>query len=56
MVGTGWTVVEGDSGLTWERAREGRRESSRIDFVISKGNPRSSLIKSMKLLSDHRAI
>ena len=56
MVGTGWTTMEGDSGPTWERTREGRRESSRIDFVISKGNSGWSPIKSTKLLSDHWAI
>ena len=37
IVGTGWSVMKGDSGLTWERTREGRRESSRSDFIISKG-------------------
>ena len=48
--------MEGDSGPTWERTREGRRESSRIDFVISKGNSGWSPIKSTKLLSDHWTI
>ena len=40
----------------WERTREGRRESSRIDFVISKDNSKWLLIRSTKLLSDHWAI
>ena len=53
MVGTGWTITEGNSGPTWERIREGRRESSRIDFVISKGKSEWLLIKSTKLVSDH---
>ena len=48
--------MEGDSGPTWERTREGIRESSRIDFVISKGNSGWSPIRSTKLLSDHWAI
>ena len=56
MVGTGWTVREGDSGPMWERTREGRRESSRINFVIYKGNWEWSLIRTTKLLSDHWAI
>ena len=38
MVGIGWLAMEGDSRLTCERTREGRRESSRIDFVMSKDN------------------
>ena len=38
MIGTGWTIIKGDSSPIWERTREGRRESSRINFVISKGN------------------
>lgn len=56
IVGTGWIIREGDSGPTWERTREGRRESSRIDFVISKGISEWSPIKSTKLLSDHWVI
>ena len=56
MVGAGWTLREGDCGPTWERTREGRRESSRIDFVICKGNSEWTPIKSRKLLSDHWAI
>ena len=38
MTGTGWFIMEEDRGPTWERTREETRESSRIDFVISKGN------------------
>ena len=53
MVGTGWSMMEEDNRPTWERTREGRRESSKIDFVISKGNCRWSPIRSTKLLLDH---
>ena len=53
VVAIGWTLVEGDSSPTWERTREGRRESSRINFVISKDRSDWSPIKSTKLLSDH---
>ena len=56
MVGAGWIIREGDCGPTWERTREGRRESSRIDFVISKGNSEWLPIKSTKLLLDHWGI
>ena len=56
MVGTGWLIREEDSRPTWERVREGRRESSRIDFVISKDNSEWLLIRSIKLLSDYWAI
>ena len=53
LVGTGWTIMDGNGGPTWERTREGRRERSRIDFVIAKGNSSMSPIKTEKLLSDH---
>lgn len=53
MVGTGWTIMEGNSSLTWARIREGSRESSRIDFMISKGNSKWLAMKSTKLLLDH---
>ena len=53
IIGTGWTLMEGDSGPTWERTREGVRESNRINFIISRGNSRWSPIKSTKLLSNH---
>lgn len=53
MIRTGWSVTEGDNGPTWERTREGKRYSRSIDFVISKGNSKWSLIRSTKLLSDH---
>ena len=56
MVGKGWIIREGDCGPTWERTREGRRKSSRIDFVISKGNTEWWPIRTAKLLSDHWAI
>ena len=39
-----------------DRIREGRRESSRIDFVISKGNSEWLPIRATKLLLDHWAI
>ena len=48
--------MEGDSGPTWERRRGGIKESSRIDFVISRGNSEWSPIRSTKLLSDHWVI
>ena len=48
--------MKGDSGPMWERTREGRRESSRIDFIISKGNSKWSPIRSTKLLLDHWAL
>ena len=32
--------MEEDNGPIWGKTREGRRESSRIDFVISRGNSR----------------
>ena len=56
MVGAGCVIRGGGYGPTWERTREGRRESSRIDFVISKGSSEWLLIRSTKLLSDHWAI
>lgn len=52
-MGTSWTVMEEDSRPTWERTREGRRETSRIDFVISKCNSEWLLTKSTKLISDY---
>ena len=56
IVGRGCTLREGDCGPMWKRTREGRRESSRIDFVSFKGSTEWSPISTTKLLSDHWAI
>lgn len=45
--------MEGNSAPTWERTKEGTRESSRIDLVIYKDNFKWSPIRCTKLLLDH---
>lgn len=49
-------IMKGDRAQTWERASEVRRESSRIDFVISEDDSEWSMRKTRKLLSNHWAI
>jgi len=56
MIENGWTIGKGEEGPSWEREREGRRESSIIDFFISHGQDKWHRAKKEKLLSDHWAI
>ena len=56
IVRTGCTIMKRDSRLTLERTREERRESSRINFLISKDKPGWLWIKTRKHLLDHCAI
>jgi len=37
MIDNGWMLGKGEEGPTWERERDGRRESRVIDFFISHG-------------------
>ena len=53
ITGARCRMMEGDSGPTWKRTREGKRECSRIDFESSKGNSEWLLIRTTKQLSDH---
>ena len=49
-------LMKVDNSSTQERTRKERKEQSRIDFVLSKGNCQWSRIKTTKLLSDYQTI